>query len=297
MNEEKIRSKSKSKRTRAPKKDFEEEGVHIHYHTGEPEAQRKKTSKSDSKQEIHYHYYYEPSAYAPKRHSSKPGIAGALMILTAILGLISAVFFFGGSYFVGDMGEGFEFFGEDGKGDIYGTVTFLNGTPVENATISIVGESLSTQTDDHGNYMIYNVPSKNHEIKVEKEGYNTIIYKAYIAPSDFNVEQHQGNKDSNSENEFDFVLTPGNEELERGSYPPFQLIGGIMIICAVVIIILSIITLFGGYYALKRKKFGFVIAGAILGLFTGIGIIFALIAIFILVLSRDEFKKPNYNER
>jgi hypothetical protein len=297
MNEEKISSKIKSKRTRAPKKDYDEEGVHIHYHTDEPGARRKKESKSDSKQEIHYHYYYEPSAYAPKRRSSKPGIAGALMILTAILGIISAVLLISGSVFVGGMGEGFEFFGDDGKGDINGTITFLNGTPVENATISIVGEPLSTQTDDEGNYIIYNVPSGNHEIKIEKEGYNTIIYKTFIGPSDFKFEQNHDNRNSDSENEFDFVLTPGSEELERGTYPPFQLLGGFMVICGIVIIILSIVTIFGGYYALQRRKFGFVIAGAILGLFTGIGIIFALIAIFILVLSRDEFRAPNYNEQ
>jgi hypothetical protein len=296
MNEEKISSKIKSKRTRAPNKDFDEEGVHIHYHTDEPGARRKKESRSDSKHEIHYHYYYEPSTFAPKRRSSKPGIAGALMLLTAILGIISAVLLISGSFFVGGMGEGFEFFDDDGKGDISGQITFLNGTPVENATISIVGEPLSTQTDAEGNYIIYNIPSGNHKIKIEKEGYNTIIYKQFIGPSDFNFEQNQDNENRNSENEFDFVLTPGNEELERGTHPPFQLIGGFMVICGVVIIILSIITLFGGYYALQRKKFGFVIAGAILGLFTGIGIIFALIAIFILVLSRDEFRAPNYNE-
>ena len=84
-------------------------------------------------------------------------------------------------------------------------------------------------------------------------------------------------------------MTEGNGEIQDGEYPPWDFISNIMIVCAVLIIIFSIFAILGGIYALKRKKFGVAILGAVLGLFTIFGTIFALIAVLILALSRKEF--------
>ncbi len=243
--------------------------------------------------EVHHHYYYEPPRSKAGR-SSKPGIAGALLIITAVLGLIVSAFIVGGSMFIGDMNEGFEFWGMGDKGDVTGEVLYLNGSSVENATITIVGEDLSTQTDKDGLYIIYNVPSGNQKIKVEKEGYNTIIYKAFISPSEAkwkaNVDDNS-HQNWDSDNEYDFIISPGTRTLDRGSYPPFGMIGSIMVVCAALIIIFSIIALIGGFFALKRKNFKYAIIGAVFGIFTGIGALLSLISLFILILSRDEFNK------
>jgi hypothetical protein len=241
--------------------------------------------------EIHHHYYYQPPRPRPSR-SSKPGIAGALLILTAIIGIIGAGFIIGSGFFVGDFSDGMNFPGTDDTGDVTGTVRFTNGTPVEGVTISIVGEDLTTETDDSGNYIILEVPSGNHEIKVEKEGYNTIIFKKFVSPGEVKWEAKNGNGHWDHENNEDFVLTEGDRTFERGEYPPWGMIGGMIFVCGVVIMVFSFITLFGGYFALKRKKFSLAIAGAILGIFTIVGAIFSLIALFILIISRNEFKKP-----
>ena len=279
MIEEKPRLKKRSKRERVTKDS--------HYHSY-IETDPRRTEKPP---EVHYHYYYEPPRVKPGR-SSKPGIAGALLIIAAVIGLIFSIAIIGMSTFVGDFGEGFEIWGVSDKGDVSGEITHLNGTPVENVTISIVGENLNTQTDSDGLYIIYNVPTGNQKIRIEKEGYNTIIYKAFISPSDSeweDREKHDGKWETG--NEFDFTISEGDQVLERGTYPPFGIISGFMIVCGIVMLVFSIIALIGGIYAIQRRNFAFAIAGAVLGILTVGGTLFALIALFILIISRNEFTK------
>ncbi len=236
--------------------------------------------------DVHYHYYYEPPRYAKKK-SSKPTVAGVLLIIAAILGLIAGVAAVG----IGGIGIGMFF--EDTEGDVYGTVTYQNGTGAENVTISIVGEDLSTQTDKDGYYVIHNVPSGNQKIRVEKDGYNTIIYKTTISPEDFNVDDSESNDEHHDvereDNEIDFKLTVGDDELERGTSTPFAIIEGFLVICGALIIIFSIFAMIGAVHAFRRKSWKIALLGSILGLFTIFGTLFALIALLIIALSRDEF--------
>jgi hypothetical protein len=259
--------------------------MHYHYHMGERGYPQGPVSSGGKPGELHYHYYYEPPRIK-KGRSSKPTIAGVLLLLHAVFSILVAVAFFGSGMFVGDLGSGFEFMGSEGDGDIIGTITLLDGTPVENATITIVDTQLITQSDDQGNYLLYNVPSGNQKIRVEKQGYSIMVFKAFISPTpaDTNIEA----KDYN--NRFDFTLTEGNEVIEKGSYPPWELIRNILIVCAVVIIVLSVFVLIGAYAAFKRQNYGLAIGGAVAGVIT-LGIL-PIIALFILVLAKDEFKKP-----
>jgi hypothetical protein len=237
---------------------------------------------------VHHHYYYE--APRPKKgRSSKPTIAGALLILAAILGMIAgfAIISFGIS--AGDMDEGFDFWGMGEDGDVTGKVTFLNGTPVENATISIVNENIETLTDSDGNYILYNVPPGNYELRVEYEGYNTFVKKIYVSPSQVNMDPENNDGDNSNGNVHNFELTPGNEVIERGMHPPWAFLQGLLIFCAIITVIFSLITFVGGYYALKRRKFTIALAGAILGIFTIGGTLFAIIALFILIIAKKEF--------
>ncbi len=275
---------TKPKKSKPAKTSQNEDDVHYHYHVSDkphPTATAREPG-------MHYHYYYEPPRQH-KRKSSKPTIAGVLLIIAAVLGLIIGVGGLAMGAMFSDMDEGFVFFDEETEDDINGKVTLLNGTPVENATVSIVGEPLSTITDGDGNYLIYNVPTGNQKLKVEKEGYNTIIRKVYIGPSNFGRDFDRDHEDEDDDNDFDFTLTEGNGEIEDGEYPPWDFISNIMIVCAALIIIFSIFAILGGIYALKRKKFGIALLGAVLGLFTILGTIFALVAVLILALSRNEF--------
>lgn len=288
MEENQKSSNPKSKVPRAKEVSQSKDEVHYHYYMDDQKPGGAPGPAPAPAPDRHYHYYYEPPSQF-KRKSSKPTIAGVLLIIAAVLGLITGVGAMAMGAMFSDMDEGFAFFGEDTKGDISGRVTYLNGTPVENVNISIIGEPLSTQTDPDGNYQINNVPTGNQKIRVEKEGYNTIIYKAYISPDNFEGNFGEGRNDEGDDNEFDFTLTEGNEEIEDGEYPPWDFIANIMIACAALIIIFSIFAIIGGIYALKRKKFGVAVLGAVLGLFTILGTIFALIAVLILALSRKEF--------
>lgn len=241
--------------------------------------------------EIHHHYYYEPPPPKAKGKSSKPSIAGALLLIAAILGIAGGVALVSLGFVFGDMEEGLFFFGDEQNGDITGTVVSINGTPLADVNISIMGEPFSTKTDSDGNYIIYNVPSGNQKIMVEKEGYVTIIYKAFISPS-----QHSQDKNKDFSNEYDFTLQSGEGVVEKGSYPPWDLIRGISTVCGVLIVVFSVVALIGAIQAFRRTGWGIAMTGAVLGLFTIVGTLFALIAIFILVISKDEFNgSSGYN--
>lgn len=55
-----------------------------------------------------------------------------------------------------------------------------------------------------------------------------------------------------------------------------------------VTLICSIVALIGGIFALKRKNYGIVVAGSLVGIFS-FGLILAIVALFVLLLASDEF--------
>ena len=67
----------------------------------------------------------------------------------------------------------------------------------------------------------------------------------------------------------------------------------IVMICSIILIIFSVISILGGFFATKREKFGMAIMGAIMGLFTFgpycLSSIVALIALILIATSKDEF--------
>jgi hypothetical protein len=278
MEDEKIENGTKEKKKE----------MHYHYHMDE-EGPQGPVSQEKKPGEVHYHYYYEPPRMKKPR-SAKPTIAGVLLLIHVIFTVIAVLFLIGVGLFISDPGEGFMFFGGEDTGDVTGTVTlFSDGLPVENATVSVVGTELSTQTNENGDYLIYNVPVGNQRIKVEKEGHNTIIMKTFVEPENMDMDMDPNNRDD-SKNEVDFVLTDGNDVIEKGSYPPFDIIRNLMVVCGVILVILSIIALIGAYASFKRENFKLALAGAIAGTIS-LGL-FAFIALFILLLAKDEFQKP-----
>jgi hypothetical protein len=230
--------------------------------------------------DVHYHYYYEPPKVKPGK-SSKPAIAGGLLIVHGIVSILLAAMLI---LLIGTMAEGGEFFGMNDTADITGTVVYENGTPAGDVTITIMGEDMTTQTGSNGGYYIYDAPAGNQRIQVEKDGYNTIIHKTFLNPSDPNNPEDQGN-------DHDFTLRPGNETVEQGSYLPWAFIETISYVCASIIIITSIVSIIGGIYALQRKHYGFAVVGAVAGIIS-LGLL-AGIALFILIIAKDEFKKQD----
>lgn len=279
MEEENIKNES------LPETEGEKKEVHYHYHMDEAGGPQGQPPAQKREGELHYHYYYEPPKMKKPR-SAKPTIAGVLLLLHAIFNIAMVVLLIA---FISDSATGFTFFGGDDSGDITGTVTLLNGTPLENATVSVVNTQLVTQTDENGDYLIYNVPFGNQKIMVEKDGYNTIILKTFVESE--NMDMDMNPEDPNEpKNDNDFVLTEGNDVIEKGSYPPLDIIRNLLLVCGVILVILSIIALIGAYASFKRENYKLALAGAIAGTIS-MGL-FAFIALFILLLAKDEFKDP-----
>ena len=237
--------------------------------------------------EVHHHYYYEPDVSKRKR-SMKPGIAGALLILTAVLGLILGGMMVGGGFLFDNIEDGSEFWGIPDNGDIKGRITYLNGHGVENATVTVVGEGISTVTDEDGNYILYNVPNGEQELKVEKEDYNTYIKKIIVTPGEAGWDG--GNDEFDYEETYNLEITKGTQVVKHDETPSRGIISGFIYSCGAIFIIFSVLALLGGFFALKRKKFKLAVVGAGLGIFTGFGALFALIALVLILVSKEEFK-------
>ncbi len=63
----------------------------------------------------------------------------------------------------------------------------------------------------------------------------------------------------------------------------------LLMICGVIYLIISLIALMGGIFAVQRKAFGFAIVGGILALLVG-SVIFGLIGLILVAISRKEFQ-------
>jgi hypothetical protein len=240
-------------------------------------------------------YTYSERRQRKKEESNKPTVVAALLILVAILGLaFSAMGLVGFSIF-----EGFDDASHDGFVTIRGEVNYVNDTGVDGATVSVVGEALSTVTDSEGNYIIYGVPVGDQRIQVEKEGYKTIIRKITLTEV-FDFENLDQTKETR--HRLDFTLQAGTGSVEVGSHGeefPIEDFRTFMMACSVIGVLMSILALWGGWNALKRQNVTWVMVGCVAGIFSigfGIGAILAFVALFVTLLGMDEFKRPKATE-
>lgn len=72
-------------------------------------------------------------------------------------------------------------------GNISGTVTTLSFSPIQNATITIVGTGRSADTDGNGNYTIEDVPTGNYTITCTADGYEACSKQVAIVEGDNTV--------------------------------------------------------------------------------------------------------------
>lgn len=71
-----------------------------------------------------------------------------------------------------------------------------------------------------------------------------------------------------------------------------RMMPGILIIIGVLLLIVSVIAIVGGIYALKRQLWGLALAGAILAIFSfypPVGLLLGIAAIVLLILAKAEF--------
>ncbi|MDI6916387.1 MAG: carboxypeptidase-like regulatory domain-containing protein [Thermoplasmatales archaeon] len=206
-----------------------------------------------------------PPLPAEKKRSNRPAIAGVLLITASILG-----FMMGG--FIGFVPGMVDEISTGQTVTVYGTVTDENGNGMGNATVTVLGLGLSSNTSSDGSYRIENVPAGVQRIKAEKDN-NSLTIKTFV---------YEGT------NKVDFTLKPGSHEQDIMSE-----VNNVLYVCSIVIFILSFFTLLGGIFALKRRHFGIAVIGAIMGipaLGFLIGSILSIIALILIVLSRNEFR-------
>jgi len=244
-----------------------------------------------------YPAYYQPPPPAPHRtkiieDSNKPTVVGALLILVGILGIVM--------WSVGL--AGFGIFGASvddtgGNASIHGVVEYTNGTGVAGANVTVIGTAIATVTDNEGNFVLYNVPHGSQRIQVAKPGYTTLVRKVSVSSdSSWDWGWSTGTSSGFPGTKLQFTLAPGTGTTEVGGWDGDWGVGAfvaLMAVCAAVGMVMSVLAIFGGLQALKRKSFAWVIVGCLAGIFTvgfGVGSVLAFVALFVTLLASEEFK-------
>ncbi len=241
--------------------------------------------------------------FKTERKSNKPKIAGSLLVIVAVLGMLFSVFMIGSGFFIEDVDD-WMVIGEN-EIDIEGKVLDSDQSAIEGVEVSIEGTDRSAVTDSGGYYKIKNIEAGYHEIRVDKEGYETIIFESFLPF--FSIGFNEDNKkvygasqlEIKDGKEFDFTMDEGTgavtfgrdknttDKLLDGVHGTLTIIGAIMLIC-------TIIALIGGISSIRKGSYGFAIVGGIAGIFSFgflFGTILAIIALLLLILSSDSFKR------
>ena len=247
-------------------------------------------------------YYQPPPPPAPQRtklieDSNKPTVVGALLILVGILGIVMWSIGLAG---FGIFGAGVEEIGTDSS-SIHGFVEYTNGTGVEGANVTVIGTAVATVTDNEGNFVLYNVPQGDQRIQVSKPGYTTLVRKVTVGEgSSWDWGWSTVSSDGYTGPKISFTLAPGTGTTELGGWNGdwngdwgMGAVLAILAVCSAVGIVMSVVAIYGGLQALKRRSFGWVVVGCLAGIFTvgfGIGSVLAFVALFVTLLASEEFK-------
>jgi hypothetical protein len=220
-------------------------------------------------------------------------VVGSLLVVVAVLGLVTAAMSFMGIAFFSEAADWFP--GEEGDTmTMEGRVTSLNGTGLEGALVLVVDDGLSATTDGEGYYVIYNVPVGDQTVRCTIDGYTTINRKVTVIADIFSGAD-PGAPGEPFVQVVNFAMAEGTGEVTTGTWidSDFFDFRALMLTCATIILIASVLALLGAFYAFKRTNAMWVVIGCIAGIFTLgflIGTVLAFIALFILLLSLDEFK-------
>ncbi len=228
--------------------------------------------------------------------SQKPGIAGALLIICGIIGILFGTVLLATAPFVDELIDNNW---SAATRVIRGRVTTVNGTPIANATITVHDDNLTVTTNASGAYVIHGVPVGYCEITVEKTGYRTVRYKTFIVEKGTGGSQPGSKVETGDDVELDFTLRKGAGTRTYGvPVATFARMG--MTIFGAISLFFALVALVGGLYALKRRKLWLVVLGSILGFLSvgfAIGSILALVALFIAILARKEFARSKRSQK
>lgn len=205
-----------------------------------------------------------------KRKPTKmPVIAGILLIVASLLGIsMGAALLFSESEAL------------HGSGIYEGMVVDEKGVAIEGAEIYVVDGSPKkvTETDENGYFLIENLSAGKHRIMVKKEGYVTKNVTIGVFPFKSFLKEK-------------IVLRSGEGWEKKKNLSAW--VFDILPVFSAAIIILSIPPLIGGVFAIMKKFEIVAIIGAIFGIFSIgfiIGSILSIVALILLLISREEFR-------
>ena len=241
--------------------------------------------------------------FKTERKSNKPKIAGSLLVIAAVLGMLFSVLMIGSGFFIEDADD-WMIIGEN-KIDIEGKVLDSDQTVIEGVEVSIEGTDQSAITDSTGYYKINNIEAGYHEIRIDKEGYETITFESFLPffSIGFNDDNKKvygaGQLEIKDGKEFDFIMDEGTGAVTYGRDEDttdklLEGVHGTLTIIGIIVLICSIIALIGGISSIKRGNYSLAIVGGIAGIFSFgflFGTILAVIALLLLILSSDSFKR------
>jgi DNA-directed RNA polymerase subunit RPC12/RpoP len=201
---------------------------------------------------------------AIKTRTNKPTIAAVLLISVFAIGITSVAF---SDAFIETPLDVLANVGMTGSVDLL-LLDQLNNSL---GNVSIIIDGTSTTTDENGSYSAENISLGIKKVEVSLTGYKTLIREILVVP--FITSSHE------------IIIEDGNGE----KYIPFDTIG-----CSIVLVIFSVFALLAAVMSLKRQHFDVAVVGSILGIFSFgflmIGSIISIIALIIILRSRDEFE-------
>jgi len=198
--------------------------------------------------------------------SSKPMLAGVLLLTVFLLGIV-----------MGGIVLTHENVLSHGSGDYAGKIIDNNGHALKGVIVTIEKENISVTSDDNGEFFFENVSAGKHTIDLKKEGYVNIRAGIFVLPIKSPIKPK-------------FVMKKGEgTENEKGLI--LRAIDALPVISTTIIII-SFLPLIGAIFCFMKKYFFIAIISSIAGIFSigfFIGSILSIIALVILLLSREEF--------
>ena len=238
-------------------------------------------------------------------------IAAALLALTAVTGFFMTGFWGLSAKTMNDVSN------EEGEGDIYGIVyekiSLANTSSVSeeryalvNVTVTVEDVDMATTTGANGTFTLEDVPLGDRVLVFELAGYRTVEYMLLHMvdlekpPSDALQEGGTFGEDIEY---LRIRMEPGADEKpkEDGSDVTAGELYQVFMTCTVLLAIMSVIALIGAYFAYKRKRYAIAMVGCFSGIlvqgpgvnlsfcFLGIGSIMSLIALMLLLFSKEAF--------
>jgi hypothetical protein len=246
-----------------------------------------------------YPVFTEP----PRPPTKYPQIAGVLLIITALIlvGYSYVLFMTDAEDYAEETTRSFQFYSDsDGTVTLTGVVTDVDDEPIEGVFINVVHPDqletrhrLNATTDSNGTYEIEKVPTGKKLVTVSGENYTTIRHKIFV---EADIEN------SRDEIELSFIMEKGTGVTNTGSYKSeiFDFINAFLTVCGSLFLIAAVMALIGAVFSFLRKRYYVVIIGCIFGILFGlsliIGTILSIIAFYMIVKSKAEFKKRDSTE-